>query len=107
MQGTPSTEHPPLSSSVLPLALVIRGLGCAMNLSGLECFQLEKSGSLLGEGRNMCILLFHLLWFLLALQISYLINEKTEAWRGEATQWVNGIGSKRLPMPQPHVWGSV
>ena len=50
MQGTPSTKHHPLFSSVLPLALVIRGLGCTMNFSGLECFQLEKSESLLGEG---------------------------------------------------------
>lgn len=50
VQGTPSTKHPPLFSSVLPLALILRGLGCTMSLSGLECFQLEKSGSLLGGG---------------------------------------------------------
>lgn len=43
---------------VLSLALVIRGLGSAMNLPRLECFQLEKSGSLLGEGGSLYLYMF-------------------------------------------------
>lgn len=43
---------------VLSLALVITGLGSATNLSRLDCFQLEKSGRLLGEGGSLYLYIF-------------------------------------------------